>query len=872
MQDIERTTRSILKKFEVPGEYETRKIVFWYDKDETADDGELENIKSALARGGIKLHRLNNNFFATKKLLEKDDTESNYLIYSRGPERGWKSNWLLDIQLYSSRFENSKVSDIKSELGIEGYDLDKFLEANSRFFASKKRVSAFKQFYQKDWRKEEFVLGILAVLSGSSTIDLKEIMRKMLILSLEEEDNRIWGKIKKYGLVDDFWDTVKRDFKYSFDNPTLKKLFLSFIITHIDRNTTVSLKSYKQYISKKSNECEIFLRGWMYHLKDSEIFDKHCQQLLSENRNELEIDLTSLLNKHDVEDYIEAESIDILDKNIIRNIVRELNSDMDNFDRYLNLIEKRKRKHWYPQYKNIYSALENAVGLHQFSKELEHDGIKEQSLNELFKSYTSRYYLMDCYYRKFYHHYDRDREKEILKKDIKDRVEKLYTKLLDRLLTRWSDLINSELEDIWNIELIDRQNEFYRIYINNILRRNDRDKVAVIISDALRYEAAAELKNVLNKNTKGTIELKAMAGSLPSYTKLGMASLLPHKKLEYKNKHLFVDGIDSGNTVNREKILLNGSPGSVVFKFRDLMESRIEDARESIKGKRAIYIYHNEIDATGDKTPSEHEVFNAVDSTIQDITKMINRLGKSLNVTRVIITSDHGFLYQKGQLENVDKLETQDFDKLKIIESDKRFILSEQDVSLPNTHKFSMDTIVDSDKQMHLYVPLSDLRFKSQGGGVNYVHGGASLQEIVIPVLVYNHNRQDSDLDRKGIKHGKVNVSVINPNRKIASSPFKVKLLQTEKVTDKLEPLKCKVALWDMGEDERKVSDERLIVADSASDEPEERVQSVVLSLSSDIENRMYYLRAIDDNPKVMKKDIFDPIPFEVDLLIVDDF
>jgi len=64
MQNIEKTLRSILKKFEVPGEYGTRKIVFWYDKDETADDGGLENIRSALAREGIKLHRLNNNFLA----------------------------------------------------------------------------------------------------------------------------------------------------------------------------------------------------------------------------------------------------------------------------------------------------------------------------------------------------------------------------------------------------------------------------------------------------------------------------------------------------------------------------------------------------------------------------------------------------------------------------------------------------------------------------------------------------------------------------------------------------------------------------------------------------------------------------------------
>ena len=82
---------------------------------------------------------------------------------------------------------------------IEGYDLDKFLEVTSRFFASKKRVSVFKQFYQKDWKEEEFVLGILAVLSGSSTIDLKEILRKLLIPSPEEEDNHnpIWRKIKK---------------------------------------------------------------------------------------------------------------------------------------------------------------------------------------------------------------------------------------------------------------------------------------------------------------------------------------------------------------------------------------------------------------------------------------------------------------------------------------------------------------------------------------------------------------------------------------------------------------------------------------------------------------------------------------------------
>lgn len=869
MLNVEKTIQSILKKFDVKDEYEKRKIVFWYDKDRTADAEGLESIKSVLAEHDIKLHILNNNFFQTKKLLENDDTQSSYLIYSSEAERDPRSNWLLDIQLYSSRFENSKISDIKSEIGVEDYYLDKFLEANSRFFDNKKRVLAFKQFYQSDWKEDQFVAGMLAVLTASSTIDQKEIVRKLLLGSLKEEENKIWGEIEKYELVNEFWNMMESHFGFSTDNPTLKKLFLSFIITHINRNTKVAMKSYKQYINKRSNECEIFIRVWMDHSNDSKKFDEYCYQLFSEDENKLEKSLTSLLNKYEVRDYLEAESADIFDKNIIRSIVTGLSESGANFEKYLEWIEKRKTKHWYGLYENIYCALENAIKLHEFSEEIENEGFNEQNLNELFKGYTTRYYLIDYYYRKFYYHYDRDSEKEILKKDIKETVEKLYNGLLDKLLTRWSDLINSELDNTWNIELIDKQNTFYKTYIDSIIGKNDRDKVAVIISDGLRYENAFELKEVLNKSTKGTMELKAMAGSLPSYTKLGMACLLPNNKLEYSNGRIFVDGIDSDGTENRQQILSKSFPDSVAFKFDELMQMKRDDARDRIKGKRVIYIYHNMIDDTGDRKQSEHKVFDAVESTIQDIDKMVNRLGRSLNVTKVIITSDHGFIYQRENLENVDKLETQDFDKNMIIDSKKRFILSEQDLMLRNTHKFSMAPIVDAEKNMHLYVPLADLRFKSQGGGVNYVHGGASLQEIVIPVLIYNHNRYDSDLDRKGIEHGKVDITVLDSHKKITNSPFKIRLLQTGKVTDKRESLTCKIALRDS--DGRKVSDEKLAIFDSTSDEPEERIQEVILTLSSDIKNKTYNLKAIDEDPNAIQRELFE-IPVEVDILITDDF
>jgi uncharacterized protein (TIGR02687 family) len=392
MLNPEKTTQSILKKFDTLGEFEKRKIVFWYDKDGTADEEGLAQIGEALGEKGIKLHVLDNNFFATKKMLEKDDTESSYLIYSDEAERAPEMNWLLDIQLYSGRFENSRISDIKSEFGVEGYDLDGFLEQHQQFFANKKRVEPLKRIYQSDWRKEEFVLGFLGVLSSSSTTDLKEIIRKILINSLDENSNIIWEEIVRFELVEEFWDMVNRYFGYHSEEPTLKKLFLSFLITHISRNTNINLKKYKAYSNSLSNECEIFIRGWMDNSKDSGIFDEYCGILL-ESDDKLKKYLNTEVQKYDVIDYIEAESLALFDKHIIHKIVDELDNDKEDFDSYLEWIGSRKTKHWYPEFENIYNALEYAVKLHQFAKEFNEENLSEQNLNRFFRLLSDGLFL-----------------------------------------------------------------------------------------------------------------------------------------------------------------------------------------------------------------------------------------------------------------------------------------------------------------------------------------------------------------------------------------------------------------------------------------------------------------------------------------------
>lgn len=88
-----------------------------------------------------------------------------------------------------------------------------------------------------------------------------------------------------------------------------------------------------------------------------------------------------------------------------------------------------------------------------------------------------------------------------------------------------------------------------------------------------------------------------------------------------------------------------------------------------------------------------------------------------------------------------------------------------------------------------------------------------------------------------------------------------------------MKPRTFRVSLWDIdGEQKKMISDEKIVIADSESDEPEERQYTVMLTLGSNLENKTYYLRLIDEDPAEIKD--VARIPFELDLLIggFDDF
>lgn len=85
----------------------------------------------------------------------------------------------------------------------------------------------------------------------------------------------------------------------------------------------------------------------------------------------------------------------------------------------------------------------------------------------------------------------------------------------------------------------------------------------------------------------------------------------------------------------------------IAVKAPDLQAMKRDQGREFVKDARVVYVYHNEIDATGDSASSEEKAFQAVRTTIEELDALISHVLNNLNGRRVIVTADHGFLYQE---------------------------------------------------------------------------------------------------------------------------------------------------------------------------------------------------------------------------------
>lgn len=828
--------------------YEKRKIVFWNDYEK-----EFEDIINEINIEGVKIHKLedNNNFY-TKYLLEEEDTESNFLIYNTTKIIDDRDNWMLDTTLYSSQFYADKVSLIMKELNIDIFIRKEFI-AYKEFFNALERRKKFSKYIEKISNQEQLELAILGVLSNSKSMDFEEILKSVLMESLIDNENKFYIAFEKYNIDKAFWKYVFLKYGYESNQKSLKKLFIYLISTSLSSFINEEkLSRISGFIGKNKPNCLIFIDHFQNHRVDYEKYDE-----LSEIYEE-EIKISDIIEELNIDEYKDIDILKVFDRAIINYIVNSIENKIEDYEIFIELIKGRRTKHFYKDYKGIYEALLNVVEMYKFYKTY-NLSIVSKSNDKLFKEYANEYYKMDTYYRKFYYFYDLQPESNVINR-LKNLAENLYINwYLISMGINWTSSISEDMKKYWSIPGIINQREFYKTYVNPMISKGDR--VFVIVSDALRYEVGVEIAEKLNEKVINSTNIYSNLSTIPSITKLGMAALLPHKEISLKDDgRVFVDNIDSSGLENRNKILNNTFDNSIVVDFQKLPKNKAEFIEE-LKGYKLIYFYHDTIDATADKGATEIYTFEAAQKAINEIMDLVHKITDWLGGINVLITSDHGFIYQRSDLEESDKISKEN---ISFIDKNRRSLISKEDIENDNLLKVDMSYILN-DEGVFSYMPKSHIRFKVQGEGAKFVHGGATLQELVVPVIAFKNIRSSY---KNSIKSKKVSVKLTNEIRKITNNTFTLNFFQTEKISEEVTKVELEVYMID--NNKNIISNIENIIADLTNDRPEERVIRSKLTLKpiDNDKSKKYHLVIKDAELGV----VLEEIPFTINLGIPSDF
>lgn len=384
----------------------------------------------------------------------------------------------------------------------------------------------------------------------------------------------------------------------------------------------------------------------------------------------------------------------------------------------------------------------------------------------------------------------------------------------------------------------------------------------VIISDALRYEVGVELTSGLLKETKGAAKTSAMQAVFPSVTKFGMAALLPHEKLQLTDDgRVLCDGQPTDGTENRERILNAAHAGNVAITYKKLLAMKQAERREKVKNAQVVYIYHNTIDAVGDKQATEDQVFDACEQAVTEIKNLVRLITNDMSGTNIIITADHGFLYSYKPLDESDKAE-KSFVSGHIVELDRRYVLADGDCTAEHMLRLPMSRMSSN---LAGFTPLDNIRMKKQGGGMNYVHGGVSLQESVVPVIEFKNIRASS---KKFVDVKKAELQLISQSRKVSNSIFSLDFYQKDAVGGKIAGTTYEIYMADVTG--KAVSDKKLVIADKTSNNGADRVFRTRFTLKSMEFKKTdtYYLTVVEKGTT----NIIERVEFSIDIAFVNEF
>lgn len=810
----------------------TRKIIFWYDPKK-----EYESIIDELELDNTEIIKYDKNSFWIRYHIEREELSKNIIIYFPFDRRNNLDNDLLDLEVSNSDLVfNPDMVNIKlRSLGLKN-EFRPLIIKYEKFFANNKRLIEFKNF-DIEKNVNNFDLVVTSVLLKIKTINEDEILKE-IIKSYYFNENK-YEELFKFGNIEFILGLINNYFGSGVtDYEELSHLYEEIIISYFSYNTKGIINS--KMIKKETNNY-VFVNNLM---RDKNT--KECFELIS-SQVEKKYKISELLIKVETSTYMNNDAFEVLDKNILTYLVDKLVNNSVEYDLYESYIDERESKYFYCRYENEYKFLKY---INSFLSKIENvvRFIKEEDIDEFANKYVNILYEIDTLYRKIYFYYDKIEDNDIYI-ELKNKIEDMYmSDFISKLSIKWS--VSLETMGRYDSNNMKLQSNFYKDFI--LPYKDKRDRVFVIISDAFRYECAKELNSKLTLYAKSNLSF--MQGVVPSYTKLGMASLLPHKSISRVNNSddILVDNMPSSSTEDREKILINENSDSLAITFSELVDKTKAEWKKIFSGKKVVYIYHNIIDTMGEH--NEKDIFDACDVCIKELEKLIKDLHNTFSGITAFITADHGFFYKRSKVQSYEKTNRKENSVLQ----KTRYSYSNEKMNEEGILSISLDYIF-GDNSGYINVPKGNMIFARQGSGVNYLHGGVLPQEIIVPVISFKSNKQNDEIKKVGIAYTGL-------SNKITGEIVYLEFLQDTDVDENYSEARYLLHFED--EEGIRVSDECTIIADYTNTPVKERIfreKFVFKNIKFD-RNRPYYLVIIDED----NNEIFNKIKFNIERINID--
>ncbi len=860
--DLGTIQQELTRRFAEPlPEFYKRRIIFWYDEDK-----EFEDSIDEISLDGVELVHLNgSNTFAVKKMICDDMKSSNFLVYDTRTYLSDDDNWIINVQLYSEEFRADLYSIWIDDIGLPKTPIIRTQVKNYRkFFRAKDRRESIKKLNKDIVNASQVHLAVMASLAGCNDIQPNKIIKSVLRQGLDMDTNSIYQSFIAYGADKPFRALVLQATGYNAeDDFNLGNLAIHILLTAATRTMhTDFLSGLERFISIPHQAyCYDFVSDWIHSDDNNVLYD-------IARYAEYEVRLMRRFSILSVDNIIDTEVFPCINECILTALMKEISDDIIQVDVIKNAVEKRRTLSWYDHVSSYYEGILKIADMQSFY--IEHSGgFHTTEPHIIWKEYTSDYYRMDTYYRQFHICFQRSLRlsNPLLDdpfKQVAEKVEGLYKHwYLGQLAQNWSSASEDNLSRFGRILEVPQQADFFK---SKVLMNENR--TFVIISDALRYEVCASLYEQLQREMQCKVTLESCEALFPTVTKFGMAALLPHKKLDVvlrSNGILSVLADGQPTDANyRDKVLKSFNPKSVALRYDSIIGMKRLDRQTLVKGMDIVYIYHDKIDEASHT--SDSAVFPACDDAIDEIKNMIRIIVNEFGGTNIFVTSDHGFLYTYSPLkedDKVDKTSLCDYD----IEIDRRYLITRKGAK---SEYLIPVKFMDGETEYDSFAARENIRIKKKGGGLNFVHGGISLQEMVVPVLEFQYLRNTSKIYQRNkdkIDTKPVELSLISANRKISNMIFSLNFYQKEAVGANRESNTYLLYFVDLNG--QKISDTVKIIADKANENAQERTFRCNFNLRSQkySNHEPYYLVIEDENgiQAPIKEEFHIDIAFAVD-------